>query len=61
MENLYELPTINVISKKLAINKHKLVKGFKAIYGDTIFKYHRKMCLQRATILLSDIKLTQQN
>lgn len=54
MENLYELPTINVISKKLAINKNKLAKGFKAIYGDTIFRYHRKMCLQRATILLSD-------
>ncbi len=54
MKNLYELPTVNILSKQLAINKNKLAKGFKAIYGDTIFRYHRKMCLQRAAILLID-------
>ncbi|EPY2305934.1 helix-turn-helix domain-containing protein [Clostridium sporogenes] len=54
MKNLYELPTVNILSKQLAINKNKLAKGFKAIYGDTIFRYHRKMCLERAAILLLD-------
>ncbi len=54
MKNLYELPTVNILSKQLAINKNKLAKGFKAIYGDTIFRYHRKICLERAAILLLD-------
>ncbi len=54
MKNLYELPTISDLSKELAINKNKLMKGFKLIYGDTIFRYHRKMCLQRAATLLLD-------
>lgn len=58
MENLFELPTIDIISKQLAINKNKIVKGFKAIYGETIFRYHRKMSLQRASMLLLDTDKT---
>lgn len=54
MTNLYELPTVSTLSKQLAINRNKLAKGFKMIYGDTIFRYHRKMCLQRAATLLLD-------
>lgn len=52
MENLYDLPTINKLSRELAINKNKLAKGFKFVYGDTIFRYHRKMCLQKSIALL---------
>uniref|UniRef100_UPI003260E266 helix-turn-helix domain-containing protein n=1 Tax=Clostridium sp. NkU-1 TaxID=1095009 RepID=UPI003260E266 len=30
----------------------KLTKGFKLVYGDTIFSYHRKFSLQRAASML---------
>jgi AraC-like DNA-binding protein len=36
------------------MNSKKLAKGFKMIYGDTIFRYLRKLCLQRASLLLLD-------
>lgn len=52
MSNLHELPTIGTLSKTLAVNPKKLTKGFKMIYGDTVFSYHRKLCLQRAAFLL---------
>jgi AraC-like DNA-binding protein len=54
MSNMYELPTVNTLAKNLAMNSKKLAKGFKMIYGDTIFSYHRKLCLQRASSLLLD-------
>lgn len=54
MGNLYELPTVSTLSKQLAMNSKKLAKGFKMIYGDTIFRYLRKLCLQRASLLLLD-------
>ncbi len=56
MGNLHGLPTVRILSKELGINKNKLAKGFKKIYGDTIFSYHRKMCLQHSISLLLDTK-----
>lgn len=52
LEQPFELPSILSLSKKLAINPKKLTKGFKLIYGDTIFSYHRKFSLQRASSML---------
>lgn len=52
LEHPFELPSILSLSKKLAINPKKLTKGFKLVYGDTIFSYHRKFSLQRASSML---------
>lgn len=52
LEQPFELPSILLLSKKLGINPKKLTKGFKLVYGDTIFSYHRKFSLQRASSML---------
>ena len=52
MENLQNLPTVQELSNILQINKGKLTKGFKALYKDTIFSYHRKLCMHRAGAML---------
>lgn len=52
-ERLFDLPTVGQLSRDLAINRNKLMRGFKIIYGDTIFVYHRKMCLRRAAVQLT--------
>ncbi|MEW9054116.1 MAG: AraC family transcriptional regulator [Neobacillus sp.] len=52
LEQPFELPSILSLSKKLVINPKKLTKGFKLVYGDTIFSYHRKFSLQRASSML---------
>ena len=52
LENLFELPTIDQLSRQLGINKNKLTKGFREIYGDSIFSYHRKKSLDKASIYL---------
>ncbi|WP_353097604.1 AraC family transcriptional regulator [Tissierella praeacuta] len=54
LEQPFELPSILSLSKKLVINPKKLNKGFKLVYGDTIFSYHRKLSLQRASSMLLD-------
>ncbi|HCD45936.1 MAG TPA: AraC family transcriptional regulator [Lachnoclostridium sp.] len=52
LEEPFELPSILSLSKKLVINPKKLTKGFKQVYGDTIFSYHRKFSLQQASSML---------
>ncbi|WP_053956374.1 helix-turn-helix domain-containing protein [Inediibacterium massiliense] len=52
LEQPFELPSIRSLSKKLVINPKKLTKGFKLVYGDTIFSYHRKFSLQQASLML---------
>ncbi|WP_101696414.1 helix-turn-helix domain-containing protein [Clostridium minihomine] len=57
LEQPFELPSIPALSEMLVMNPKKLTKGFKLVYGDTIFSYHRKLALQRAaTMLLSTEK-----
>lgn len=58
MENILELPTIEELSKSLGINKNKLNSGFKELYGDSIFSYHRKKSLETACIFLKTTKKT---
>ncbi|WP_371366167.1 HTH-type transcriptional activator RhaR [Sporomusa rhizae] len=52
LEQPFELPSILLLSKKLVINPKKLTKGFKLVYGDTIFSYHRKFSLYLASSML---------
>jgi AraC-like DNA-binding protein len=41
------------LSRRFGINEFKLKKGFKIIFGDTVFSYVRKQRLQNAYILLT--------
>lgn len=52
LEQPFELPNLLSLSKTLVINPKKLTKGFKLVYGDTIFSYHRRFSLQRASAML---------
>jgi AraC-like DNA-binding protein len=56
LEQPFELPNLLSLAEKLVINPKKLTKGFKLVYGDTIFSYHRKLALNRAasTLLNTD-------
>lgn len=61
MDQLFELPSLITLSKKLVISPKKLSKGFKLVYGDTIFSYHRKLALRRAgTMLLNTDKAVNE-
>ena len=52
LEQPFELPNLLSLAENLAINPKKLTKGFKLVYGDTIFSYHRKLALSRAASML---------
>ncbi|MCT4661117.1 MAG: AraC family transcriptional regulator [Tissierellales bacterium] len=52
MKNPMNPPTIRGIAMAINISETKLKKGFKTIYGDTIYSYFKKMKLQRAAHLL---------
>lgn len=58
LEQPFELPSLHTLSEKLVINPKKLTKGFKLVYGDTIFSYHRKLALQRAVSMLLNTEKT---
>lgn len=58
MDNIYSLPTIEELSSELAINKNRLNDGFKEIYKDTIFSYHRNKLLEKAKF---DLENTNKN
>lgn len=58
LEQPFELPSILSLSRQLVINPKKLTKGFRLIYGDTIFSYHRKFSLQRASSMLLETEKT---
>ena len=52
LERTFELPNLLSLAEMLVINPKKLTKGFKLVYGDTIFSYHRKFALNRAASML---------
>lgn len=54
LEQPFELPNLLTLAEILVINPKKLTKGFKRVYGDTIYNYHRKFSLQRASAMLLD-------
>ncbi len=58
VENFLNPPTISELSRELGLNITKLKKGFKLLYGTTIYGYHKKAKLQHARELLLNTELT---
>lgn len=54
----FELPGLLALSEKLAVSPKRLTKGFKLVYGDTIFSYHRKFVLKKAAEMLLETENT---
>lgn len=52
LDQPFELPNLLSLAEKLVINPKRLSKGFKLVFGDTIFSYHRKLALSRAASML---------
>lgn len=48
----FELPSLQVLSELLSISQKRLVKGFKLVYGDTVYSYYRKLALKHAASML---------
>lgn len=57
-EDFLNPPTISELSRELGLNITKLKKGFKLLYGTTIYGYHKKAKLQHARDLLLNTELT---
>ena len=54
LENLGEPITIKELSRKIAMNECYLKKGFKEIYGTTIFEFYQQKRMQYAHNLLQE-------
>ncbi|TDL49212.1 AraC family transcriptional regulator [Paenibacillus dendritiformis] len=54
-------PTLAQLSRELAISRNKLTKGYKQIYGHTIYVHYRKACMQQAAALLADLNKSVQD
>ncbi|MDR1020314.1 MAG: AraC family transcriptional regulator [Synergistaceae bacterium] len=54
MTRLDSPPSIAELARELSINATKLQRGFKKIFGKSIYAYHRDTCLERAAIMLLD-------
>lgn len=52
LDQPFELPSLITLAKDLSISPKKLTRGFKLVYGDTVFSYYRKLSLKRAASLL---------
>jgi len=61
MENPGNPPTLTQLSKDLAISRNKLTKGYKLLYGRTIYDHYRATCMQNAAALLSDANKSVQD
>ena len=59
LENLDRpLPTFEVLAQDIGASESKLRKGFKAMYGDTVYNFHREKRFEKAVMLLQN---TQQS
>jgi AraC-like DNA-binding protein len=54
MERMDEPPSIPRLARELSLNTATMQRGFKEIFGRSIYAHHRDMCLERAAIMLSD-------
>ncbi|HMQ46553.1 MAG TPA: AraC family transcriptional regulator [Saprospiraceae bacterium] len=54
LQDLDNAPIIVELSKKVGINQQKLKQGFKAVFGESIYKYLQKARLETAKILIED-------
>ncbi len=51
-ENMANPPSVGSLAAMLGLNRNKLQRGFRQIYGDTVFGFLREMRMQRARTLL---------
>jgi AraC family transcriptional regulator len=58
LEQIGEPLTIKALSRKVAINECYLKKGFKEMYGQTIFDFYQSQRMEHAKYLLYTKKLT---
>jgi AraC-like DNA-binding protein len=56
--NFYDPPTIIELSKQIGINEYKLKKGFKELFGTTVFGYIHHARMELASRLLLDSQKT---
>lgn len=52
LQHIFEPITIRELSKKVAINECYLKKGFKEVYGTTIFEFYQNQRMEHAKYLL---------
>ncbi|MGE6517098.1 helix-turn-helix transcriptional regulator [Lysinibacillus sphaericus] len=57
IECMTEPPTLIELSRLIALNDYKLKKGFKEMYGATVFGYLREKRLEKAFLLLQGGKM----
>ncbi|CQR70160.1 Regulatory protein PchR [Sporomusa ovata DSM 2662] len=53
-ENMSQPPSIEMLSKNLCLNTHKLKLGFKALFANTPYGYLRDIRLEKARVLLKN-------
>lgn len=58
LENLDTLISIKELSKKVAINECYLKKGFKEVFGQTIYEFYLQQKMEHAKYLLYEQKLS---
>ncbi len=51
-QNLSQSPTIKVLAQQVQLNEYKLKKGFKALFGSTVFGYLHQQRMAKAKQLL---------
>ncbi|NCU06276.1 MAG: helix-turn-helix transcriptional regulator, partial [Chitinophagaceae bacterium] len=49
--------TLQQLSRKVGINEFKLKKGFKQLFGDTVFGYRHTVRMERAKEIILETKL----
>ncbi|MFZ5866065.1 MAG: helix-turn-helix transcriptional regulator [Thermodesulfobacteriota bacterium] len=60
-EEFADPPSLFVLARRVGLNDFKLKRGFKAIFGTTVFEYVRRLRMDKARALLEigDINVTQ--
>jgi len=58
VENLTDPPTITRLSRLVAINENKLKKGFREIYGKSIYNYLLSHRIEKSIGLMEDDQLS---
>ena len=57
-ERIHNPPTINELSKLVGVNEYKLKKGFKELFGTTVFGYVHQCRMDKAKYLLLETTKT---
>lgn len=60
-DNIQNPPTIEALSKSLAINRQKLQLLFQKEFGETLYTYHKRIRLNHSKLLLTDTTQTVES